>query len=32
MAFNGTSLFLWSGKDDGSGRGNMLTSGQANAS
>ena len=26
MAFNGTSPFLWRGKDEGSGRGNELTS------
>ena len=32
MAFNGTSPFLWRGKDEGSGRVDRLTSGQANAS
>ena len=32
MACNGTSPFLWRGKDEGSGRVDMLTSGEANAS
>lgn len=32
MACNGTSPFLWREKDEGSGRVEKVTSGQANAS